>query len=99
MLMPGLVCILIFAPVLAPVGAALGMHPFHFGMMFVLNVAIGFVTPPVGPCLYVACAIGKTEMAETMKAVVPYFLASVVVLMLVAFVPALTTWLPGTMMN
>jgi len=99
MLMPGLVSILIFAPVLAPIGVALGMHPFHFGMMFILNVAIGFVTPPVGPCLYVACAISGTEMSETLQAIIPYFLASVCVLLLVAFVPFLTTWLPSVIMK
>jgi C4-dicarboxylate transporter, DctM subunit len=98
MLIPGLVSILIFAPVLAPMGEALGMHPYHFGMMFVLNVAIGFITPPVGPCLYVACAIGETEMGDTMGALFPYFLASVVTLLLVAFFPPLTTWLPKAIM-
>jgi len=96
---PGLVAILIFAPVFAPIGTALGMDPLHFGMMFVLNVAIGFITPPVGPCLYVACAIGKKEISETFKALVPYFLASVIALMLVTFIPFFTTWLPRTMLK
>jgi C4-dicarboxylate transporter DctM subunit len=99
MLTPGLVSILIFAPVLAPIGHALGMHPFHFGMMFVLNTAIGFVTPPVGPCLYVACAISKMEMSETLSAVVPYFLVSLAALMLVTFIPFLTIWLPNVIMG
>ena len=96
---PGLVSILVFAPVMAPIGDALGMDPLHFGMMFVLNTAIGFITPPVGPCLYVACAIAKKEMSETFGALVPYFVASVVTLMLVTFVPFLTTWLPSKMLH
>ena len=96
---PGIVSILIFAPVFAPIGDALGMHPLHFGMMFVLNTAIGLITPPVGPCLYVACAINKMEMSKTFRALVPYFIASLVTILLVTFIPFFTTWLPDTMLK
>jgi C4-dicarboxylate transporter DctM subunit len=97
--MPGIAAILIFAPVFGPIGDALGMHPFTFGMMFVLNISIGFITPPVGPCLYMACAIGRIEMAKTIRALLPYFFASCLALLLVTFVPFLTTWLPSVILK
>lgn len=91
--------ILITTPILYPVAVgALGMSPVHFGIMLILNLAIGLTTPPVGSALFVGCAIGKIRMEQVVKAMLPMWLSMVVVLMLVTFVPALTMWVPDMLM-
>lgn len=89
--------IMIMTPILLPVvtSPVIGMHPVHFGVMLIFNLAVGLCTPPVGSALYVGCAVGKTELGETAKATLPMFGMMVVVLMIVTFVPAISLWLPG----
>ena len=89
--------IMIMTPILLPVvtSPAIGMHPVHFGVMLIFNLAVGLCTPPVGSALYVGCAVGKTSLEETSKAMLPMYAAMVAVLMLVTFVPAISLWLPG----
>jgi C4-dicarboxylate transporter DctM subunit len=86
---------IILAPILLPIVTALGVHPVHFGIIMCVNLAIGLATPPVGPTLYVACRIAKTSMSEITKAIVPYLGASVVALLLITFIPALSMTLPN----
>ena len=89
------IAILIIAyPILAPVMAAIGIDPVHFGVIMVLNLMIGLVTPPVGLCLYVVSGIAKVPIAEVVRELAPYLLALIVVLMIVTYVPAVSTWLP-----
>ncbi len=89
--------IMIMTPILLPVvtSPVIGMHPVHFGVMLIFNLAVGLCTPPVGSALYVGCAVGKTELGATAKATLPMFGMMVVVLMIVTFVPAISLWLPG----
>lgn len=89
------IAILIIAyPILSPVMAAIGVDPVHFGVLMVLNLMIGLVTPPVGLCLYVVSGIAKVPIAEIMRELAPYLLALIGVLLLVTYVPALSLWLP-----
>ena len=85
---------LILAPILFPVAAKLGIDPVHFGIIMVVNMEIGMVTPPVGLNLYVASSISKLGMTEMSKAVTPWLLMMLAFLMLVTYWPELTLWLP-----
>ena len=89
--------IMIMTPILLPVvtSPAIGMHPVHFGVMLIFNLAVGLCTPPVGSALYVGCAVGKTSLEETSKAMLPMYTAMVLVLLFVTFIPAISLWLPG----
>ena len=84
-------------PVLLPVITQLGIDPVHFGVILVLNLMIGLVTPPVGLCLYVVAGIAKLSITEISREIWPYVLALIGVLMLITYVPALSLWLPHLM--
>ena len=86
--------ILIMTPILLPVATSIGMDPVHFGIMMLLNLSIGLITPPVGNVLFVGCAIGKISMERVMPGVIPFYIPMIVVLLLITFVPALALTLP-----
>ncbi|CAM5215154.1 TRAP transporter large permease [Alishewanella longhuensis] len=87
--------VLIFTPIFLPVAVELGMSPLHFGIMMVLNLSIGLVSPPVGSVLFVSCAIAKTRIEAIIKPMMPLYLAMFVVLMLVTYIPAISEFLPA----
>src|ERR687888_177758 len=89
--------LLICTPIFLPVIAKLGIDPVHFGMIMILNLGIGLITPPVGPTLFVGCAIGKVTMEEVSKELWPFYGAMCFALLLVTYIPALSLWLPGLM--
>ena len=93
--METIAALVILFPVLMPVAAQVGMDPVQFGVMMVLNLVIGLVTPPVGVCLFVASQIGKVPIGKTARELVPFLGVSLVVLMVVAFVPQITLYLPS----
>ena len=86
--------VLIFTPIFLPVASELGMSPLHFGIMMVLNLCIGLCTPPVGSVLFVGASIAKTSITQLIRPLLPMYLAMFIVLMLVAYVPALSEALP-----
>ncbi len=86
--------ILILTPVLLPVCKAIGMDPIHFGIVLIFNAGMGLLTPPVGTVLFVGCAIGKVSVEAGTKAMMPFFLAMLVVLLLLTYIPALSMTLP-----
>ncbi len=86
--------ILVTVPVLLPGAQTLGIHPIHFGMVCVIASAIGHITPPVGLCLFVGMAISGLPMERLVRPLLPFFVAIVVVLLLVAFVPWTVLFLP-----
>ena len=86
--------ILICAPILLPVVTTFGVDPVHFGMIMMVNLGIGLVTPPVGSTLFVGCAVGKVTIEQVMKEIWPFYGAMLVTLALVTYVPALSLWLP-----
>jgi tripartite ATP-independent transporter DctM subunit len=87
--------ILICTPIFLPVARAYGIDPIHFGVVLILTGGIGLVTPPVGSVLFVGTAIGQISVGQTLRTIWPFWLAALAVLLLVAFVPALTLALPG----
>jgi tripartite ATP-independent transporter DctM subunit len=87
--------LLICTPILLPVVKTFGVDPLHFGMIMMVNLGIGLVTPPVGTTLFVGCAVGKVTIEQVMKGIWPFYGAMLVTLALVTFVPAISLWLPG----
>lgn len=86
--------IIICTPIFLPVVKAFGVDPVHFGVILILNAGIGLNTPPVGSVQFVACAIGRISIGESMRTIWPFYGASVAVLLLVTYVPGLSLWLP-----
>jgi len=86
--------ILICTPILLPVVVKFGVDPVHFGMVMLINLGIGLVTPPVGATLFVGCAIGKVTMEQVARTIWPFYLAMIVVLGLVTYVPGVSLWIP-----
>jgi TRAP-type C4-dicarboxylate transport system permease large subunit len=86
--------ILIFTPIFLPVVKEFGMNEVHFGILLIANLCIGLCTPPVGTCLFIGCGVGKTTIAKTTRPMIPFFIAMVIALMAITFIPALSTWLP-----
>ncbi|WP_022673789.1 TRAP transporter large permease [Novosphingopyxis baekryungensis] len=86
--------ILITTPIFLPIATSVGMDPVQFGVMLMLALGIGLLTPPVGSVLFVGCAAQGIPMGQALKTIWPFYLALLVALMLVTFVPALTLWLP-----
>ena len=95
MLMDMGVLILLITPILLPIAMDVGVDPIHFGIIMMLNLGIGLCTPPVGTSLLVGCAIGEVSVERATRAFLPFYLAMVVVLVLVTYVPALSLTLPG----
>ncbi|MFO8044138.1 MAG: TRAP transporter large permease [Alkalispirochaeta sp.] len=92
--------ILITTPILYPVVvSALGMDPVHFGIMLMLNLGIGLATPPVGSAMFVGCAVGKVSIEKAARAMVPFYVTMIVVLMLVTFVPQIVMFIPNLVMG
>jgi tripartite ATP-independent transporter DctM subunit len=87
--------LLICTPIFMPVILKLGIDPVHFGMIMILNLGIGLITPPVGPTLFVGCAIGKVTMEQVSKELWPFYGAMCFALLLVTYIPALSLWLPS----
>ena len=78
-----------------PVIVKFGIDPVHFGMIMILNLGIGLITPPVGPTLFVGCAIGKVTMEQVSKELWPFYGAMCLALLLVTYIPAISLWLPS----
>jgi len=87
--------ILICTPILLPVVTKFAVDPIHFGMIMMVNLGIGLVTPPVGSTLFVGCAVGKVTIEQVVKEIWPFYLAMLVVLFLVTYFPAISVWLPS----
>lgn len=87
----------IFTPIFYPVAMELGIDGIAFGVIMVMNLAIGMVTPPVGVNLYVACGMGKVSIKEISKGVLPFIFASITTLLLITYFPIFSTFLPGLM--
>ncbi|MEO7334982.1 MAG: TRAP transporter large permease [Caldimonas sp.] len=86
--------ILILTPILLPVVKLLGVDPVHFGMIMMVNLGIGLITPPVGTVLFVGSAVAKLSIGTVTRAMKPFFVALFVVLMLVTYIPQVSLWLP-----
>ncbi|MCB0651306.1 MAG: TRAP transporter large permease [Saprospiraceae bacterium] len=87
--------VLIFTPIFLPIVTKLGMDPIQFGIVMVLNLCIGLCTPPVGSVLFVGVGIAKTTIEKVIRPLIPLFVAMIIALILVTYIPQLSTWLPG----
>lgn len=94
-LMDTVAAIIIIAPVIVPLGITLGLDPLHLGMIFVINLVIGYVTPPFGYNLFTACSVTGLKFNDIVKGVWPFLLIEMAAVMIFAYVPVLITWLPG----
>ena len=86
--------VLIFTPIFLPIATKIGMSPVHFGLMLILNMGIGSVTPPVGSCLFVGCGIANVKIEGVTKYIIPIFAAMVIALFLVTFIPQIPLSVP-----
>jgi tripartite ATP-independent transporter DctM subunit len=93
--METIAALLIVYPILLNVAVTVGIDPIQFSVIAVLNLIIGLNTPPVGVCLFVASGIGKVSMEKVAKAGLPFLLVSLLILILVSYIPALSLFLPG----
>ena len=87
--------VLIFTPIFLPVVTKLGLDPVHFGIIMVLNLCIGLCTPPVGSVLFVGVGVAKTTIEKVFKPLLPLFIAMIIALFLVTYIPQLSLWLPS----
>jgi len=86
--------VLIFTPIFLPVVTKLGIDPVHFGIVMVLNLCIGLCTPPVGSVLFVGVGVAKTTIQKVIRPLLPLFIAMIVALFLITYIPEITMWLP-----
>jgi C4-dicarboxylate transporter DctM subunit len=89
----------LFTPILLPVAVAVGVDPVHFGIIMVVNLAIGLTTPPVGVCLFIACGIAKTSITSVLKGFLPFYVVMLLILVLVTYIPQISLFLPGLVLR
>ncbi|ART63837.1 TRAP transporter large permease [Kushneria marisflavi] len=97
--METIAALIILFPALLGVATGVGVDPVHFGIMAVLNLMIGLTTPPVGICLFVVSGIGEIRMSQVARAIIPFLLCNLAVLVLVMYIPAISLWLPNLVMG
>jgi tripartite ATP-independent transporter DctM subunit len=91
--------LLICTPIFLPVIKTFGIDPVHFGIIMILNLGIGLLTPPVGPTMVVGCAIGRVSMEAVSRSILIFYVPMLIVLALVTYVPALSLWLPQLLLK
>ncbi len=89
--------VMIMVPILAPLADAAGFHPLHFAIVVIVNLTLGMVTPPVGGLLFVTSVVSGVKMGPMVREMRPMLLALLIVLMLLTFIPSISTWLPGVL--
>jgi len=91
----GAPALIIFGPLLLPAARDLGIAPLHFGIVLIISMGLGLFAPPLGVGLYTACIVGRRPMESVARPILKYLGIILVMLLLIAFVPAITMWLPG----
>ena len=86
--------IILLAPILAPIVISLGVDPLHFGVILVLNLTIGLITPPLGACLFILCGISNLTLEQLTRAILPFIVVEIFVLLLCTYIPAISMFLP-----
>jgi tripartite ATP-independent transporter DctM subunit len=95
MIMDMAALILICTPIFLPIAVSIGVDPYQFGMLLMMNLGLGLCTPPVGSCLFVGCAVGGVKLEDAVKTIWPFYIAILIALMFVTFVPAISMTLPN----
>ncbi len=93
-LLDNLAAMIMLAPILAPIAASYGIHPLHFGFIFVMNGVIGMLTPPFGIVLFVVCSISRLPLMTVSRAVLPFVYWQLIVLVLCTYIPSVSMWIP-----
>ncbi len=91
--------LIILTPILLPLAVKVGIDPIHFGLVMVLNLVIGLITPPLGVCLFIASSIAQISLEQISKSILPFLLAAIAVLFIVTYLPELVLWLPRMVMK
>lgn len=99
MVLEGIVAMIILIPVLLPVAVNFGIDPIHFGIIISINLTIGLITPPVGTALFIASSIAEVRIEKLSRALIPFILVALLVLVLVTYIPAVTLWIPEIFSN
>ena len=86
--------VLIFTPIFLPIVTGLGLDPIHFGIIMVLNLSVGLCTPPVGSVLFIGCSVAHIKIEDVIKPLFPMFLAMILCLLLITYIPEISMWLP-----
>ena len=86
--------VLIFTPIFLPVVMSMGIDPVHFGIVMIANLCIGLCTPPVGTCLFIGCSVGGVPLSKVIRPMIPMFVAMVIGLLLITYIPSISLWLP-----
>lgn len=89
--------VMVLVPILAPVAAKLGIDPVHFAMIVIYNLTLGMITPPVGGLLFVTSNVAKVSLSDLTRELKPFLLAHAIILMMITFIPALSTWAPAAL--
>jgi TRAP-type C4-dicarboxylate transport system permease large subunit len=89
--------VLIFTPIFLPIVTNLGLEPVHFGIIMVLNLSVGLGTPPVGSLLFIGCSVSQVKIETVIKPLIPMFIAMIVCLLLVTYIPEISMWLPQSL--
>ncbi|NWO00508.1 TRAP transporter large permease [Tetragenococcus halophilus] len=87
--------ILIFTPILLPIATSVGLDPVHFGLFAIMNLCAGSITPPLGTGLYVGASVGKIKPEQTIIPLLPFFAATLIILILITYFPSIVMWLPN----
>ena len=90
---------MVLAPILLPIAMQFGVDPIHFGIVMVVNLAIGFITPPLGINLFVASRVGRSDLETVCSGIIKFILVMVVDLLLITFIPAISMTLPNIFMK
>ena len=90
--------IILFVPLLT-LAQNVGVDPLHFATFAVLNLMIGLTTPPVGVCLFVCANIAEIPLTRVVRAILPFLITNILVLLMVSYIPGLATWLPGILLD
>lgn len=97
--METLASIILLTPIFLPLVTSIGVDPIHFGIIIVVNLCIGLTTPPLGVCMFIACPLAKISMEDFVKALWPFLLGSIGVLLLITYVPSLVMFIPNLLIK
>lgn len=86
--------ILMFTPIFLPIAEKIGINPVHFGVILIFNLAIGFITPPVGVVLFVGCSVSKAPIENVSKRLIPYFISLFIMLLIITYIPDISLFIP-----
>ncbi|MDA3824278.1 MAG: TRAP transporter large permease [Bacteroidales bacterium] len=95
MFMEEIASLVLLTPIFAPLAISVGIDPFHFGIVMVLNITIALITPPMGACVFIASAVGKVELGLLFKKIWPFVITAIIALILIILFPPITTLLPS----